>query len=47
MMRKPILFNLYIDHLKKNGADDNQIIFVNLEALENVELLSYKALKEY
>lgn len=41
---KSTLFELFIGHLKQNGVDDSQIISVNLEALENVDLLEYKAL---
>ncbi len=44
---KSTLFELYIDYLKKNGVDDNQIIFVNLEELENANLLDYMALYQY
>ena len=44
---KSTLFELYIDHLKQTGVDDNQIISVNLEDLENADLLDYKALYNY
>ncbi len=44
---KSTLFELYIDRLKKNGVDDNQITFVNLEDLENANLLNYRALYDY
>lgn len=44
---KSTLFELYIDYLKQTGVEDNQIIFVNLEELENADLLDYKALYNY
>ena len=44
---KSTLFELYIDYLKKSGVEENQIISVNLEALENASLLDYRALYDY
>ena len=44
---KSTLFELYIDHLKQTGVDDNQIISVNLEELENADLLDYKVLYNF
>ncbi len=44
---KSTLFELYIDHLKKSGVKDSQIISINLEDLDNAELLDYKALYNY
>ena len=44
---KSTLFELYIDYLKQMGVDDNQIISVNLEAIENSDLLDYRALYDY
>ena len=44
---KSTLFELYIDRLKQMGVEDRQIIFLNLEALENAELLEYQALYRY
>ena len=44
---KSTLFELYIDHLKKTGVEDSQIISVNLEELENADLLDYKTLYDY
>lgn len=41
---KSTLFELYIDHLKKNGVEDCQIISINLENLDNLDLLDYKSL---
>ena len=44
---KSTLFELYIDYLKENGVDENQIISINLEDLENADLLDYMALYSY
>ena len=44
---KSTLFELYIDYLKQMGAEDRQIISVNLEDLENADLLDFKALYNY
>ena len=44
---KSTLFELYINYLRQSGVQDNQIIFVNLEALENSDLLDYKSLYNY
>ena len=44
---KSTLFALYIDHLKKEGVKDEQIIAINLEDEDNSELLDYKKLHEY
>jgi predicted AAA+ superfamily ATPase len=44
---KSTLFELYMDHLKQTGVEDRQMISVNLEALENADLLDYKALYNY
>lgn len=44
---KSTLFELYIDYLKETGVDENQIISVNLEALENAPLLDYNTLYEF
>ena len=44
---KSTLFELYIDYLKQTGVENSQIISVNLEALENADLLDYKALYNY
>ena len=44
---KSTLFELYIDHLKRSGVEDCQIISVNLEELENAPLLDYQALYHY
>ncbi len=44
---KSTLFELYIEYLKQSGADDGQIISINLEALENAGLLDYRALYNY
>lgn len=44
---KSTLFELYIDYLKQNGVQDNQIISVNLEALEHADLLDYTVLYSY
>lgn len=44
---KSTLFELYIEYLKQSGADDGQIISINLEDLENAGLLDYRALYSY
>ena len=44
---KSTLFELYIEYLKQTGVESSQIISVNLEALENADLLDYKALYNY
>lgn len=44
---KSTLFELYIEYLKQSGADDGQIISINLEDLENAGLLDYRALYNY
>ena len=38
---KSTLFELYIDYLKSSGVTDDQIIYVNLEDIENEGLLDY------
>jgi predicted AAA+ superfamily ATPase len=44
---KSTLFRLYMDWLLSNGVKQEQIISVNLEALEHEELLNYHALYNY
>jgi len=44
---KSTLFSLYIDYLKKTGVTDGQIVFINLEDVENERLHDYKALYAY
>ncbi len=44
---KSTLFELYAEHLRKNGARDEQIIFINFEDLENEHLLDYRELYKY
>lgn len=44
---KSSVFLLYIEHLKKSGVDEKNIIFLNLEDLENAELLDYKNLYNF
>lgn len=44
---KSTLFLLYQDYLKQNGVKEEQIISINLEALEYEDLLDYKALYHY
>lgn len=44
---KSTLFELYINYLKQIGAEDRQIISINLEDLENSNLLDYQALYSY
>ena len=44
---KSTLFSLYIDYLKSTGVADEQIIFINLEDVDNEHLLNYKTLHNY
>ena len=44
---KSTLFELYIEYLKNDGVDDEQIVIVNLEDEDFSELLDYKKLHEY
>jgi len=44
---KSTLFSLYIKHLRELGVAENQIISINLEAVENEHLLDYKSLYAY
>lgn len=44
---KSTLFELYINYLLETGVDKSQIIFVNLEEIENFDLLDYKRLYEF
>lgn len=44
---KSTLLDLYKEYLKKNGAEDGQIVAVNFEDLENEALQDYKALYAY
>lgn len=44
---KSTLLDLYKEYLKKNGAEDGQIVAVNFEELENEALQDYKALYAY
>ena len=44
---KSTLLDLYKEYLKKNGAEDGQIVAVNFEDLENEALQDYKALNAY
>jgi predicted AAA+ superfamily ATPase len=44
---KSTLFSLYIDHLKQTGVADDQIIYINLEDVDNEFLLDYKTLHAY
>jgi len=41
---KTTLLAMYIDWLKRSGAGDSQIVFVDLEALESAPLLDFRAL---
>lgn len=43
---KSVLLSQFIDYLKENEKDAN-IIFINLQELENASLLSYHALHQY
>jgi len=44
---KSTLFSLYINHLKQTGVDDEQIIYINLEDVDNEFLLDYRTLHTY
>ena len=44
---KSTLLDLYKEYLKKNGAEDGQLVAVNFEDLENEALQDYKALYAY
>lgn len=44
---KSTLFELYIEYLKQTGVSSEQIVSVNLEAVEYENLLTYKALYQY
>ena len=44
---KSTLLDLYKEYLKKNGAEDGQIVAVNFEDLENEALQDYKVLYAY
>lgn len=44
---KSTLFDLYIDYLKEQGVDENQIIRINLEDVDYVELDDYLKLYNY
>jgi len=44
---KSTLFSLYIDYLRKTGVTEEQIIFINLEDVDNEHLLNYKTLHTY
>ncbi len=44
---KSTLFELYIDYLRRAGIEDCQIIFINLEDIENSHLLEFKSLYNY
>ena len=44
---KSTLFSLYIDCLKETGVADEQIIYVNLEDVDNEQLLDYRTLHTY
>ncbi|MDR1445242.1 MAG: AAA family ATPase, partial [Treponema sp.] len=44
---KSTLLSLYIAELKKSGVPDGDIVFLNLEDVENEELLHYRALYAY
>ncbi len=44
---KSTLLELYSNYLRKTGVSDEQIIFINFEALENEHLLDYKALYQH
>ena len=44
---KSTLFSLYIDCLKETGVADEQIIYINLEDVDNEQLLDYRALHTY
>jgi predicted AAA+ superfamily ATPase len=44
---KSTLFDLYIQYLKDEGVEDEQIVYVNLEDIEYEDLLDYKNLYDY
>ena len=44
---KSTLFDLYIECLKEQGIDENQIVRINLEDIDMEYLHEYKALHEY
>ncbi len=44
---KSTLLELYAEHLRQSGVTDDQIIFINFEALENEHLLDYRALYKH
>ncbi|MCL1917510.1 MAG: ATP-binding protein [Peptococcaceae bacterium] len=44
---KSTLFLLYIDYLKETGVAEEQIVFINLEDVDNEHLLDYKTLHTY
>jgi predicted AAA+ superfamily ATPase len=44
---KSTLLAMYIDWLKRTGADDNQIIFINMENPESESLLHYQGLYSF
>ncbi len=44
---KSTLFELYIEYLKNNGVDENQIIHINLEDVGMERLHDYKSLHEF
>ena len=44
---KSTLLNLYSEYLRKDGVNEEQIIFLNFEDLKNEDLLDYKSLYTY
>lgn len=44
---KSTLFELYIEYLKSNGVDENQIIFINLEDVGMEKLHNYNSLHDF
>jgi hypothetical protein len=44
---KSTLFSLYIDYLIESGVSKDQIVFINLEEIENENLLDYRVLYDY
>ncbi len=44
---KSTLLAQYADYLRESGVADEQILFINLEALENEALLDYRTLYQY
>lgn len=44
---KSTIFLLFMEHLKKIGIKDENIIYLNLEDLENIELLDYLSLYNF